>query len=332
MYKGVENSTSSTPRSTSSIFVAKVISIEDSKDAGRIKVFIQGVDRDNKPTGDIGDVTDNGAPVEGAEVFAFPLMPKMFSVMPKVGESVFILTQNINNQNHRLWMGPIISQLPRLLKDPHDDTSQSGLGHGSSQSGLEPGLKSYKNSEGIYPDKKYVSMQGRYNTDIIHKSNELVFRAGKFVEGNPYHYNDKSMGYIQIKGHMALNSSTKSEDPYDFVGKYLKKDTGMDDTKFGSVVNLFGNRINLISHDGTPTFNTLTTDDDAQEDVVREIIKKAHPLVFGDTLLEFLEVFKDFALHHVHQINLPPLSGLEIYKKLDKWPLEKILSKNIRIN
>ena len=67
----------------------------DDANAGRIKVR---VDTDgNKDTSELP--------------YAFPLMPKTFHVLPKVGEGVLVVTGQIGNANsQRYYIGPIISQ------------------------------------------------------------------------------------------------------------------------------------------------------------------------------------------------------------------------------
>lgn len=311
------------------LYTGKVTDISDPYNAGRIKVFIKGVDDNNSnPKSKIGS-EDTGVVME-----AFPLLPKMLHVMPSLNESVFIFVLPSDGTLQRFWVGPIISQPQHLIQDLHMSTAQAALKKGTSQLTLAKGLTGQPNAVGVYPDEKYVSVQGRDNTDIIHKSSELLFRAGKFVKGNPLVYNDKTMGYIQIKDNMFLENEKKSGER---GGPWSpgQNQQSFDTRKVGSALTFVGNEINLISHDGSPHFpNLLSTDEKTQEQQVRDIIEKAHPLVFGDKLIEILRIMIDFDTMHIHNINSPPVESQEINRKLltAKGGIDAILSKNIRIN
>lgn len=280
------------------MFIGRVVSIEDKNDAGRIIVNIKGVDDKKRDDDKIME--------------AFPLLPKMVNVFPEIGESVFVFTQFLNETAHRYWIGPIISQPQKLSSDQHFITAKSALVEGSNIA-LGAAPSNLPEAKGVYPNKKFVSIQGRNNTDIIHKDAELILRAGKFVKNEPLIYNNKTQGIIQIKSFMELNTDDKK-------------------SEIGSVVNVIGNRINLISHDGDVFYDTMTPDDKKQVDVIRTILKEAHPLVFGDKLLLILNSFREFMLTHVHQINNKPVVSQPIYGEVRDLELDKILSKNIKIN
>ena len=78
----------------------KVVSVEDDTDADRIKVRLSP--EDNAKTIDEID-------------YAFPLLPKMFHVKPKIGEAVFLLLATTNDgESQRYYIGPVISQDHKL--------------------------------------------------------------------------------------------------------------------------------------------------------------------------------------------------------------------------
>jgi hypothetical protein len=84
--------------------ICKVLEISDDTDADRVKVRLLPEDS-NKTQAELD--------------YAFPLLPKMFHVKPKVGEAVLILLSNTNDGNsQRYYIGPIISQDHRLFFDP----------------------------------------------------------------------------------------------------------------------------------------------------------------------------------------------------------------------
>ena len=76
---------------------------------------------------------------------------------------------------------------------------------------------------------------------------------------------------------------------------------------------------------------------DSNELITKEeydnIIQKAHQLPFGDVLIDFLKILVKAFSNHVHAYpGLPPdLTQIEV-KKLLEYEMDKILSKNIRIN
>ena len=83
----------------------KVLSINDDTDADRIKVRLSP--------------EDNSKTLEQID-YAFPLLPKMFHVKPKVGEAVLILLATTNDGNsQRYYIGPVISQDHKLFNDEY---------------------------------------------------------------------------------------------------------------------------------------------------------------------------------------------------------------------
>lgn len=296
---GNKRSKDDTNVSTRLLYSAEVLDISDKDDAGRILVRIQGIDD-----------TQNSD-----KVTAFPLLPKTYQVFPKVGETVFIINEFLDETYNRYWIGPIISQPQKIGGDDNFTTAKSGLVEGSNF-GLDVAPSSLKEAKGVYPDKVYVSQIGRNNTDIIHKDNEILIRTGKHIEGNPLVFNKKNPGFIQIKSNVILPPRTTTEPE-----------------TVGSITTLVGNRINLITHDGSQTFDTTDPSEQITTKTLQKIINEAHPLVFGDSLVKFLKVQRAFELNHVHeQINLSANSEQPEYKDLMNFPLNQLLSKNIRIN
>ena len=112
-----------------SILIGEVIDIDDPNDGGRIKVFIKGLDDKEFDFNNSGDI-DTKKELSHLP-HAFPLLPKFLNVMPKIGESVFVLLTNKDNKySGRMWIGPIISQPESLDEDPYL-TSLSNLTQGA---------------------------------------------------------------------------------------------------------------------------------------------------------------------------------------------------------
>jgi hypothetical protein len=166
------------------IRVAEVISVTDVTKSGRIQVRITGIDEGE---------SDNSL------IQCVPLLPKYLTVLPKVGESVFVFQYEHNSssptasfKNKRFWIGPLITQPNKLENDPYN-SSLSILPDGYTK------LKDPNLETGAYGNDEDVILQGRYNTDILQKDREIWLRAGKYVEGAPNKFNDKNPSYIQLK-------------------------------------------------------------------------------------------------------------------------------------
>jgi hypothetical protein len=303
------------------IQLGEVISTDDPNALGRIKVRIIG------PTSKGGD---DGIPNENL-AWCFPLLPKHLQAPVKVKEAVFIFIFNKEREfQDRLYLGPIISQSQQLDYDPYFITALRGFSFANQTPNLSPNTVPEIN--GVFPNKEDVSIQGRYNTDITQKPNEVVIRAGKFMKSTPnsnnpfnFKFNAKTQAFIQIKNDVIIKPATQNEE-----------------VKYGSVINHVANKINLITlADGSPNFNVLNQDNLISDDELANILKDAHQLPFGDVLLEYLILLKNMVLNHVHNGSGKPPTDLttsgnkqsvaEFKAKADD--LEKsMLSKNIRIN
>lgn len=301
--------------------IAEVISNDDPQSLGRIKVRIKG------PANKGGDdsILDADLP------WAFPMIPKFFGGTPKVKEAVLIFIFG-NDKTHvdRLYVGPIISQPQQLNFDPYYVSALAGFSFGSQ--GPTVSYKTIPEVKGVFPDQEDVSIQGRFNTDITQKYNEIVLRAGKFVtttpnENNPFNFkfNTSTQGYIQIKN----DTITKA-----------KTDTTPEEK--GTITNIVSSKINLLTHkDGSPIFNTTNQDNLISDEEMLRILDEAHQLPFGDILLQYLRLLKDAVFNHVHNGNgnkptdltaSGNQQSLAIFKQKAEDLENQMLSKNIRIN
>ncbi len=301
--------------------IGEVVSVLDEQGLDRIKVAING------PTSKGGD---NGVPLEDL-AWCIPMIPKFFTSKPKVGESVFIFTFSSNRKHSdRLYLGPIISQPQNLNFDPRSSSSMTTFSFGTNQPNVAisriPALK------GVFAGEDDIAIQGRYNTDLIFKKNEVLLRAGKFIEtepnqNNPYYFsfNNKNPAYIQMKN-MAL----------------IKRGENNQSDELGTVTNIVSNKINLLTHkDGAPRFNLVNQDNLIGEEELLKILSEAHPLPFGDVLVQYLKLLKSAFLNHVHNGHGKVPTDLtgggntqyvsDFIKKAEELEAQ-MLSKNIRIN
>lgn len=296
------------------IQIGVVESNEDEYGLGRIKVRIPGP---SNLGGDDGTATSDLP-------WAYPMIPKYITTTPKVGEGVFIMVFSKNNLHvDRLYLGPLISTLTSLNNDPIATTGTSPFTFGHIPPPINPNrIPALK---GVFPNNTDVTIQGRYNTDIVFKKNEILIRAGKFIESTPsknnpypFEFNKKTQGFIQIRNNVPI-----------------KKEVG-------SVTNIIGSKINLITHQGgSPRFNVTNQDDLISNEEINKILETAHPIPFGDVQLEYLKLLKNAFLNHVHNNNGIPATDLISsgskrdvleFKKQAEVLEAKMLSQNIKIN
>lgn len=300
----------------------EVISTEDANGLGRIKVRIKG----SSATGGDKEITDENLP------YAFPMLPKHINVTPKKGEMVWVFVFDKNRQHvDRIYIGPIISQLPKLDYDDAKFNAMAGFSFGPMNPTVD--VKTIPELKGVFPDENDVSIQGRYNTDITQKNNEIIIRAGKFETSQktknnpfPFKFNNKTQGYIQLKNNVKIS----------------KENDINNKPKLGTVTNIVSNKINLITHSGgSPRFNVTGQDELIDDLVMDRILTEGHQLPFGDVLVEYLRLLKNAVLYHVHNGNgnvatdltsSGNVQSIAEFKDKSEDLLNSMLSKNIRIN
>ena len=256
----------------------------------------------------------------------FPLLPKHLNIVPKKRERVIVFIFGEDEKfSDRFYIGPITSSEDKLNFDG-EITSMANMMYGLTFPGVE--ISNIAKADGIYENPQNVVIEGRDNTDIIQRSGEVLIRAGKFVEGAPLIFNYKTPGFIQIKTNMTYKDDS-------------------DNTKNVTVTNIVSDKINLLTYNGAPKFDNLTiVNKDTREseyinnETLQDILDDAHPLVFGDTLVEYLKLLKAAFVGHVHNgCDNPPTDrtdkGTQVLNNFVKKAeqLEKaMLSNNIRIN
>ena len=313
----------------SNLMYGTVVSIEDNTGMGRIRVKIKGSPSvggdDNIDIKDIEQIP-----------YAYPMLPKHLSAIPKKGEVVWVFVLGKNREQvDRLYIGPIISQLDKLNGDKFED---GGSPLRAFSFGPKDPSRAVTNRDttstiipdlvGVFPKADEISIQGRYNTDVTQKYNEIVIRAGKFepATSNEFKikFNASTQAFIQIKNDVTYQSATNK-----------------DETEKGTVTNIVANKINLFTHkDGAPRI-TLNQENLISDEELKRMMEESHQLPFGDVLLDYLKLLKDAIFNHVHNGNGNPATDLSASGniqavaalKAKAEDLEnKMLSKNIRIN
>ena len=268
-----------------SLYIAEVKSVLDEADGERIKVRL--LPKDAR----LDSLTE-----------AFPLLPKMLRVKPKVGESVLIFSLMDGNQHSQcFYLGPIISQPQFMNYDSHYGSSARLL----DGTYLDPDKAPSTNPKtcGSYAEEDEVAIYGRRDTDIILGDNNLRIRCGarKFnIDNSGFEYNQKNPSYIKLTEHDSVINR---------IGEN-------DSTTSVSVV---ADEVNLLSHNGNGATSDLANQDGEiiDDDAMRDIIEKAHVLPYGDVLVDFLTMFLQMFKSHTHKYaNLPPCPD-DASKKLD---------------
>lgn len=298
-------------KTSGNIFYFGVVeSTVDAHDGGTIRVRIKGIDDHINNTAELPTV--------------FPLLQKFFHVTPKVGETVMVFFPEIENPfTDRVYIGPIISQPQNLYKDNHFYTSRAMMDSGVVKPKEAP--STFPENLGVNPNKEDVAIQGRENSDIIFKKNEVIIRAGKFettdVKDGVKKFNKKNPAYIQIKHDAIIEDADENNNKKAITG---------------TVTNIVSSKINLLSHEGgQPRFTLNNQTDSITSDELLKILEKAHPLAFGDLLVEYLKLQRNAFINHAHPYHGRKPQDLAGAKDIDKYldfDIDSILSKNIRIN
>lgn len=258
----------------------------------------------------------------------FPLTPKHITFVPKIGELVLVMTQSENDLfSDRFYIGPITSSLTKMDEDL-STTALSNFSIGTTDATEE--IDRIPLAKGVYEDPQNVTINGRGNTDIIQRNEEILLRCGKFVSNNPLQFNSLNPGFIQIKSDFNISIENS------------------EGTKKITVTNIVSDKINLLTYNGSPTLTSnkgLTSvkkgtniAEYINDDKLEEILTDAHPLVFGDTLVAYLKLIRTALLNHVHNGNgnipcdiSPGIAVKDFTDKAEKLE-NAMLSKNIRIN
>jgi hypothetical protein len=263
-----------------------VVDITDEFDGMRIRVRIPNID--NK--------------IENADLpYVFPMLPKFFYILPKIGESVNVFIPNPNKPyNNRYWMGSIISQFQTLSNDPYYFSALSLTDNRISNP--KEGVKKIPSAKGLYPtDPNIIAILGRDNTDMVLKPRDLTLRAGKHDIDNNLSLNTKNPAYLKLR------MSDNGQDTYS---------------------TLYGDNVYLLSHKGVNRVKSILESDD---DFLK-LVEKTHPLTKGDKVVEFFTLLKNAVLTHVHGYAGKNADDSNFITKLKEFDINSILSNNIRIN
>lgn len=117
--------------------------------------------------------------------------------------------------------------------------------------------------------------------------------------------------------------------------KVVKKEVQItDENEFkefgGSVINFVADKFNFISHLNNGGFNVTDQDKQITSDEQLKINSIAHPSVYGDKLLEFLNLVKIFVANHSHPYHgMSPVQD-DVTKKVLNYNLDEIMNQHFR--
>ena len=291
----------------------QVESVEDTADGLRIKIRLK---------------QDGTTPLSEIP-YSFPLLPKAFQSVPKVGEGAFVITtMSGNKESQRYYVGPIISQ------PQYNEKCDYNYGRGVATSIIDGGnleplgkLSNYSETFGSFPKTNDVAIVGRGSQDIImHEnentgSNELDIRCG--IRQNSPDGQDKD-----VVGKVVFNKS----DPAYVQLKYKNNLTTNKDQEGNSMVNIVADKINIISNKDENGLDLTDSEQLIKEDSIDEMMEKLHQLPHGDTLVTLLKLIINTIITHVHAYAGIPPSIAGYTKELTLFDVDSILSKHVRVS
>lgn len=280
--------------------VCVVASVDDDKDANRIKVKLEP--------------EDNGKSLENIP-YAIPLLPQMIHIKPKVGEAVLLLLGNLTNGNsERYYIGPIISQLDKIYSEQYELGSDRIFPSSIRPFAIAPSMK--PETSGVFPKDDDVAILGRKNCDVILSDDELQLRSGVKVvnEKNKREvsFNNENPGYLKMKYH----------------GK-----NDIHGNKSSAILN--ADKIFLLSNNSKKTSFDTNNDDLISDEDLGNLINEGYRLPYGEELVDFLLKFVKIFAKHTHKFPmLPAFEEANEILELSKEPLnnKKILSDTVIIN
>lgn len=281
--------------------ICQVIDIYDDTDGARIKVRLRPED---------DKVTDNEIP------YAYPLLPKMVHIKPKIGELVLIvLTEAGNGFSNRYYIGPIISQ-PQYMDDETYLYRALSLYPGTvKMPDVAPSTN--PNSHGAFAKNDDIALYGRNKSDIILTDNDLRIRCGNRLKD------------FSEKGGIAFNRI----DPAFIHLKHTDNKRGEGDDEYRSTATIVADKVNLIGNQSKEPFRTNDKVDLISDDEMTKILSKAHELPYGDLLVDFLKMFVKYFINHVHPYpGVPQYSEGEGIRYLSNFDFNSLLSESVRIN
>lgn len=297
---------------------------EDKTGQGRVKVFLAPADNHFK--------SDKGIEKENIQ-WCFPLLPRMFGVIPQSGDTVAVFVSN----GQRYYIGPFVGQLNNL-----GNTSSSETTAGLQGSDINPGEnpEDDKDISGCLPEEDDISINGKGSSGIYVKKNDIVLHSGLKVLG----------------GKKRIQQNTSADEAVVQISYTNEGNPKSSITMFANNINLFGNGAGVDNFDPS-LMHKKGKHIISQEDLF-ELHKMAQSVPYGEKLCAILLKIIAAIMNHTHPIgNRAPFavgelgelskylvkvegSGNRNLGKDDQWTssedntklADEILSKFVKIN
>jgi hypothetical protein len=295
--KILKTSTTSSVNQTNTKSIFNGVVVTDDGDQ-RLRVRIKGIDK---------DITNVELPL------CHPLIPKFFHMTPRPGEVVRILLTDVSKPHEgRLWVGPVITHYEHLNGQPfgtgEDVSVNDDLFYKMNETKR---IETIADASDIHPNKNEpdykdeVRIMSRGNVDIVMRDESLLIRAGKHEKGKKTKKNRKNPAYISVN---------------------FSQDGDV------SSINLVGDMINLVTHQGNPIMHDLKNGK-VEDRHHKEMDDALHPVPYGDVLVDILGmVIKVLCEEHKHPYNGQPAVKSPLVEKLMTINLETLKSKGVKIN
>jgi hypothetical protein len=175
-----------------------------------------------------------------------------------------------------------------------------------------------------------------FNTRIEALNAVEQILSSELTDGNKWQLQTRVKEILEVYGEEEQNSfntyivtypgSTKKEKRTKTKLEFSKANSGVK----SSIINVVADRINLVSHDGEHTYELTDNEKLITPETQNDIHTTAQSIVFGEKLVEFLELVKNYVNSHIH-----PFSGLPADPEASKlnvlnFDLQTILNKNIK--
>ncbi len=281
------------------VYPAEVLFIDDNLNQGRIKVRIDGRD---KNAANINDLP-----------WCIPLNSTFIYSKPRVGEMVFVILEAPEeNQGIRYWMGPIHRQRYQHKVEAYSSAKKI---YKDTDSNSKAQISSTDLAKLDIPKDFDVALEGRDDAWLILKPKEVRLVAGAFRKGT-LQANTETPAFFSVSQQENFDSQLK--------------------IKAYSRTNVTSSVINLYSHLGkfrSESMAKFEINDDLKS--LGAIAQTLSPTVKGDELIKLLDLIIRFCLTHIHTPQSPAaITALltELSRYTVNGELQKIISSYVRIN
>lgn len=308
------------------LYPAIVRSIDDNAQFNRIQAEIINLENDGK----MSPGKDRNIPLDKLPI-CIPLLTEFVHIRPKVGECVLIIAENPSDlTSTRFWLGPIMTSQIKLPFQPYEESisifNYSSFKNKQIFDGITQQAQIKQSS--VLPTQDDVSLQGRYDADIVFRNRELELRVGKFKINSTSELNTETPCRIQLK---------QFDTNPNLTGIKIIDDKAESSFVPYSQLNIETTNFNFISPEGKFRDSSIYNEDIKKNSRLKDFGVTAamlHPSVFGDELTKLLTWMLQYMLTHIHTPQNPPLSNnissqLEPY--LNESKMKELISEVFRI-